>query len=166
MQQTWLEFGVVMAAFEDYDASAADVKTAMTTTRRMLAETPDDIARAVETGFEYWASAFERFAVAPDRAALRDLVREYLCTPHAHAQSSYNIVQGAMKAAIHVALRRLHAIETAWRTNPRDAIRDALTHPRERAHELMGDLYEEIAASAGETVVEMTDRVVAQTPRS
>lgn len=128
--------------------------------RYFFAELDKQNLEAARDGFQYWRKVFDEADKSTTREQIKDITREHICKNHAFSRPKFNLVQGAMKAAIHRLWRRLYYIECErWSSDLKKALLDATTFPLERSTQYMRQIYEEIAAETGETVEQLMFRI-------
>ena len=150
-------YAATMEAFEDVDSSPELIARSI---EQILPEMHKPDAAAAKDAFDYWRGAFGAVRAATTRTAVKDIVRTYVCTANRHACSHFNIAQGLMKATMHTVWRKLYELEAGQlRTDPREAVRDAMMPPLARGQEFMQVIVTEIAAETGETAAQLIARV-------
>lgn len=147
-----------MKTFEDFGAEVEQVALCVRSVRPYLQGAE---GAATRDAFEYWAGAFEQTRAATSRATIKALARKFVVSTDPRSASPFNIVQGLMKATIHLMWKELYAFDEGV---PPAAVQGPLPPAQASRLETLGvasmqRLYREIAAESGETVEAMMQRV-------
>jgi hypothetical protein len=156
-------FVTAMSVFDDVESTSEQIAGAIVAVRVHLQGT-DGASAAARSAFEYWAAAFDQVMRAANREDIKSVVRRFICSSDPRNMSKFNVAQGLMKATSHTMWRRLYDLEAGrLRSDPAEAIRDAMIPPVDRGIEFMRSIYEELAAENNESIEEMKFRIHSET---
>jgi hypothetical protein len=158
--EQWVVFVEAMVIFESPDSPVSVISDTVKRIEPLIKGPGADAARSA---FAFWIDGFNRVVSAKTRADVKAVVLSHICTDDPRAKSPFNIAQGLMKATCHQVWLKLYALEAGkLRTDPAEAVKDAITPPLVRGQQFFREMCEEIASTRGETAREMMSKIAGE----